>query len=595
MLLRWTLVYAAILHSVAAFSEIRQTMIVHNAPTATVNGRYTPSGTTDGGRACYEKEGPTSESTAAFDTNYFLCLNVRGYWVMQPGAKIGTNVAYMRSTVPHTLAPQTAGPWLMPDVDGAWIPTNIEVKPAGRAVEWSLSISAFGSLITVATVVWLALSHQPRIRDTCYNMISMAFCVFIGFFFTSAFQNVLFSGLSGTPNSTPFMKVAIGLLMFLLCYLILIVVSWKCQDSANRVAGIQYLGASITAFIGILVADPIQQEAVKAFPVELEGSGLDDFQAQALGAVIVTIGAWFFLALCRQASVGLRVDALSGRPSVPWAPRRINVKQFERSCMSNPAAGADSALMQSTWNWQAQLDWGEDTVAVLIESYLMNQTAFFLNTGKLPGLTGFYYDFGQGHSEFWITCVVIFLASFAIAMLLKERSKDSRLARTFQYSMAMATSWCLYRLLNFKSRAWCPDSHELQRICAAFVVTIACVLGIRALAAQRGSAPESSGNWNEYVFLLGLCAGNIIGLSWGNVFYVAVKYEAQYLLGPQAGHGHVVRTEFAISCAISVAVGVAWWKAILPRAMMRLTDHQALIGHEENILDPASSLISDLM
>jgi len=542
-----------------------------------LDGRYMPTGNYTNGQKCYQK---------ADASKAMMCMGLNHYWLVQPEAKAGQATGYMMSSVAHMEAPQLAGPWKL-FVDNAWVTeASIQVEPVTDAISWTVTLLTCGSLAVIGVICWLAVASVPDLRELLYAMLSKVFTCFIGFFSTAAIFHYVSQAL--LPADTDACRTFLAFTLYTASYLAMIVVMWKVQYSSLRCAAVRTLGASITAFFGIITAKLIQDQVAAAFPGQVKGSGITDFTAKLIGAVIVLIFTWGLSAVYREASLGLRVEKLKEGPVVPWsAKNRFAVpSSVEKRMCTNPFASAAPAEQPfGEWEgWQDQLEWGEDIVAVLVESFLMNQVIFFYNTQRFPELMEPVGMVEKESTMMWIAQIVTFLlAGVAVYGLRKKLGDMSRWGRGLQYSVAMCPSWQSYRLAHIHSMNLYPDCRSLADVSAAFGLTIVCILAMRIIGLVN--IPDEVA-WGNVVFGVALCFGNIIGLSWAAVatdsFDTFGLHNGWQKFNADAnGHSKIAFPWWLVLCA---GAGFTWWKTILPRSETGRKTFTKLIAVEDSIL-----------
>jgi len=540
-------------------------MIISGA-NAFVNGVYTPSNIIDinTDQRCYSK----SDGDDAY-----LCMSKVGRWVVQAKANINiSDSGYIMSDKSYVMGPQLAGPWLEWDAGKKWIVNDaIVVRPESLTYSSTVAFMSLGSLGLTCGIVWLAIDTIPHAREMIYSMLSAAFTTFIAYSASDSLWNFLFySGIMYFPRDTPFMRMFLGVSMFSGCYFAMLLVAWKCQYSFFRVAVVRWLGAAVTAYFGILTATTLQQEARKNFPIEMKDSGFSVESAELVGVVTVLAFTWVILTVFREASKGLRNGHFKTPPEVPWAKR-----------------SGDSSL------WQEQLEWGEDAVSILVESFMVNQTIFFFRTRKLPSLGEPFYRFGSHTGVFWTSAAVVFLVAAVAIRSLKLGEGANRLGRVSENSVAMAVSWAMFRMLEFVISACFPDS-DLAPVTTAFVATIVVVAVLRVLSIKGAEwFKDDAAAWQYFVFITSLCFGNISGLSWGivlqNCIATVTTKTIKYLEegNPKASMINDELLRFLYAVVLTGVAALVWWRVILPRSALNTSQHKSLIDQEANIIEDA--------
>jgi len=566
---------------VAGLPQYRQTMVVSGTRSKFLDGRYLGSETPssyNGEEKCYQKDDATKS---------LLCMGPGGYWMVEPPDQRGaaTGRGYLISHRNDMEAPQMAGPWYI-WVDGHWVEEDrIKVEPDSVATTTTVAMMILGSLLVISVVCWMAISRVASMRELIYTMLSKMFTIFVGYMFSDGLYDFLCHEETGTIGRNIGVRITIGFLFFVLCYFSLLVVMWKVQYNAKRCGGVRTLGSCLTAFFGIFTVTVVQEEVATAFPNQVEGAGLGSHEGKLLGAVLVLFFTWLLLAVFRHATIGLRMDRFGQAPTKPWSKKKTIVipSPTKRTCANPFATEVQQITVVHEWDgWQDQFEWAEDTIAVLILSYLVNQTIYYINTGLFPKLIDRRPVLSTNLGTVWTAeLVILAVSTFAVIRMRAAWQDSSRSGRSAQYVCAVSASWCLYRLLHHLSFEVFPDCAALADVSCAFVVSIVSVI-IAGIVANQWKNVQNQAFWSNLVFGCTICCGNIIGLSWGAVAEDSLDtYEVLVDVNQQTWS--IVK--LALSWGAGLATAIIWYRVILPRSEMAANgNHEALIQAEEKLL-----------
>mmetsp|Transcript_139371 Transcript_139371/g.347497 ORF Transcript_139371/g.347497 Transcript_139371/m.347497 type:complete len:637 (-) Transcript_139371:54-1964(-) len=555
-----------------------------------LNGHYIPTYIEFNGQHCYNKDD---------HSDYWICMGPNGHWFIQPEKFHGKAEGWCMSSQGFALNVATAGPWQTWNKTGWVIQPSIQVTAHSATmstVSWTASLIAVAALITICVTLCFALSLDPRQRSYVYRFLSCTMTVFIAVYLVQAYWDAFLNQrIPGLPETTPLIAAIVGFTLFTIFYGTMLFLAWKMQWSHPRLYALKTLGGTFTAFVGILAFTVIQQQATEELPKHFE-EVVGVQAAEIITAVGVLVFAWFVLAAYRSASIGYRIDYLDKPPSSPWCTKMtktVTVTEeargtctaiFGQSPSGCTSTRATTKTQEVLPDWISMVAEAQEEAVHMIMSFLLNQTTIYALTGEIPGLKS---DPKLDNITYWW---YVTGATFAIAVILlacrhRGEGRGNQACRVIQLSMALTSSWSMYRLANSYLDMLYPTNVPVSRFASA--VTVTCASMMLMFVFEKVAArvlPSSTRGGHESLYsvkyIIALSFGVISGLSWQKTITFNVD---TWIEGIPVLSQNLVASELVITLLVSLLIGRCWWTTILPKSEMTEPSHNKLIELEEEL------------
>lgn len=579
---------------------------------AIANGVYSRTVTIANGYPCYHNVDYQPRSA---DHGIYLCMDLNGFWSVQPAHNIGTSASWVHSSARRMIFPDEAGPWLTHYAANWTLNPEVTVTAvAGREqpmVMRTIAVLIFGAMVAAAIVLTSMTCADPGIRRQSYWLMSAALTGTIALMLGKALMVMLYETLIpavfGEMMSVRVVQIVLSFASFCTCFILLNLFGWKFQLNQSRMPLVNGLMAHIVAVLGCITFYFCLLTALKHLTIQFAELTPDPVLQKAIAGAIVVVVASVVLLLLSVASRGIRSDKYRSPPQQPWG-QPLAPSSSSSTCMPScpgttymPSCLTRAQADVIGMDWEAIVADAEDEASSVILGALIVLVLNVVFQGEALPLAKDVTD--SVLQNWWGVVGVLLVLNLLVFLIRSLALPGGRVMGRLSRTIAMATLWSIMEALTWRIARAFPESSPTSLVAQAFLVSASAFVflwvldkvfdhlfgrrakpGMRKLWGKLQSPSDTTTPAERARAVVSSGLGLIVAVLLTRMLIQAIQVLLDYFYLPDAEEEDRQTTYnylLGLMCLVVAALFVRpYIVAVLPVALLSETQHQSAIMRE---------------